>query len=286
MRTYSSDNSDSSGNVEDRDGLVVSHMALVGHIVRETMGRVPGHVDRDDLNSAGLAALVQAERAFDPTRGVPFARYAAIRIGGAVLDELRGSDWASRSVRRRARDLEEAHSLLSSRLGRPASEAEVGTALGLSADDVVANRGDVARASLVSLSGLADHTLDDLLPSEGLTPEHIVEHAERVAYLREAIAQLPQRLRVVVEQYFFAERPSAEIAVELGVTESRVSQMRTEALSLLRGALTAALEPDRVEPEARLNGCVARRRRAYYTAVAVRHSSQRRVGGPIPQASS
>ena len=89
--------------IEER---VRSHMALVGHIVRESMGRLPGHVSRDDLTSAGLTALVQAARSYDEERGVPFTRYAATRIRGAILDELRGIDWASRSVRRRARELD------------------------------------------------------------------------------------------------------------------------------------------------------------------------------------
>ena len=83
-----------------REALVVEHMTLVSHIVRETMTRVPAHVSRDDLQSAGLTALVKAARAYEPDRGVPFTRYAASRIRGAILDELRQVDWASRSVRR------------------------------------------------------------------------------------------------------------------------------------------------------------------------------------------
>ena len=87
------------------ESLVTAHMPLVGHIVRETMSRVPAHVNRDDLTSAGLAALVMAGRSFDPERGVTFARYAATRVRGAILDELRSIDWASRSVRRKAREI-------------------------------------------------------------------------------------------------------------------------------------------------------------------------------------
>src|SRR3954468_2255071 len=89
-----------------RDDLITAHIPVVSHIVRETMGRVPSHVDRDDLTSAGLAALVQASKSFDAERGVPFARYGGTRVRGAILDELRGIDWASRSVRRSARDLD------------------------------------------------------------------------------------------------------------------------------------------------------------------------------------
>jgi len=104
----------------DSDDLIVTAMGLVGHIVRETMNRVPAHVSRDDLHSAGLTAVVKAARAFEADRGVPFARYAASRIRGAMLDELRGFDWASRSVRRRARDLDATRSRLTAVLGRTA----------------------------------------------------------------------------------------------------------------------------------------------------------------------
>src|SRR4051794_29782939 len=85
----------------ETEAMIVEHMPLVGHIVRETMARVPSHVNRDDLTSAGLTALVMAASAFDAERGVPFNRYAATRVRGAIVDELRSIDWASRSVRRR-----------------------------------------------------------------------------------------------------------------------------------------------------------------------------------------
>ena len=91
------------------DELITANIALVGHLVRETMGRVPSHVSRDDLTSAGLTALVQAGRSYDPERGVPFNRYATMRIPGAILDELRRTDWASRSVRRRAGSVADVH---------------------------------------------------------------------------------------------------------------------------------------------------------------------------------
>ena len=86
-----------------REDIVRATMPLVGHLVREMLSRVPAHVNRDDLLSAGYAALVSAARGFDAERGVPFSRFAATRIRGALVDELRGLDWASRSVRQRAR---------------------------------------------------------------------------------------------------------------------------------------------------------------------------------------
>src|SRR5689334_15129313 len=100
------------------DDLVRAHLPLVGHLVRELLGRVPAHVSRDDLASAGMAALASAAKNFDPARGTPFTAFAATRIRGALLDELRGLDWASRSVRSRARRVEAAEQQLTATLGR------------------------------------------------------------------------------------------------------------------------------------------------------------------------
>ena len=254
------------------EALIVVHVPLVGHIVRETMARVPSHVDRDDLSSAGLAALVQAAHSYDPERGVPFNRYASTRIRGAILDELRSIDWASRSVRRRARELDATRSRLATVLGRSATTAEVAQASGMSTHEIASNEEDVARAQVLSLHASEDDSLGESLASSSPTPEAILEHREKLTYMTEAIAELPERLRHVVEQYFIAERPMAEIAATLGVTESRVSQLRAEALVLLRDALNNALEPDLVPDAARPGGAADRRREAYFAAVAARHA--------------
>lgn len=264
---------------DDIDELVTSHMALVGHIVRDSMSRLPGHVNRDDLTSAGLAALVQAARSYDASRGVPFTRYASTRVRGAIIDELRGVDWASRSVRRRARELEQTRNRLATDLGRVPTDAEVATTMGLTMDEVAANDDDVSRASVMSLQGFGETPIDDVLPTRVAGPEERIEHQERVGYLVDAVALLPDRLRVVVESYFFAERPMADIAAELGVTESRVSQMRAEALVLLKDAMNSALDPQLVTPHARPDGCAARRRDAYFAAVASRRTATARLSG-------
>ena len=257
----------------DRDELITRHIPVVSHIVRETMGRVPSHVDRDDLTSAGLAALVQASKSFDAERGVPFALYAATRVRGAILDELRGIDWASRSVRRRARDLDATRAQLSGILGRTPSTQEVAVAAGMTLAEIAQNDEDIARAQVLSLQGAQDASLDDVLPSAGPSPEQLVEHRERLTYLVEAVAELPDRLRIVISDYFLSERPMAEIAAELGVTESRVSQMRAEALVLLRDALNHELDPSQVTPHVRPQGSAARRRDTYFAAVAARHAA-------------
>lgn len=260
--------------------LIVDYMPLVGHIVRETLGRLPSHVSRDELTSAGLVALVQAARSFDIARGVSFAAYAGLRIRGAILDELRDVDWASRSVRRRARQVERARSDLSTSLGRTATEREVAGALGISLDELAANDTDVARASVLALDGLGQTPAAEIIASPQPGPEAVLEQHERLAYLVDAIAELPDRLRLVIQDYYFGSRPMLEIAAELDVSESRVSQMRSEALSLMRDAMNNALDPGLVSPPPRPEGVAARRRQAYVCAVAERRSAAARLARP------
>lgn len=265
------DISDTTGS----DALVTSHVPLVRHIVMETMNRVPSHVNRDDLMSAGLVALVKASRSFDAERGVPFARYAATRVRGAIVDELRASDWASRLVRRRARDVGTARAELAGKLGRTPSSEDLADSLGMSVAEIERNDEDVQRAHVLSVEGLQEIAPDTILRSDRPSPEEEVEHRERLTYLMDAVAELPERLRVVISDYFLGERPMNQIAAELGVTESRVSQMRAEALVLLRDALNRELEPSMVTPHARPGGAAARRREHYFAAVASRHAAHR-----------
>jgi RNA polymerase sigma factor for flagellar operon FliA len=255
-------------------------MPLVGHLVREMLARVPAHVNRDDLLSAGYAALVGAARGFDEERGVPFARFAANRVRGALLDELRGLDWASRSVRRRARHNDAARQELTAELGRTPTVGEVAERMGCRIEDIESADDDVQRAVVFSLQGFATAAADDMVTEPSPGPEEMLIRRERIGYLRHAIDALPDRLRVVVNGYFFEERPMAQIAAELGVTESRVSQLRAEALCLLRDGMNAHLESPAAEQVK--DGCVTRRRTAYYDSIANRGSLHSRlaVTGP------
>ncbi|MEU7909117.1 sigma-70 family RNA polymerase sigma factor [Actinoplanes sp. NPDC049118] len=251
-----------------REDVVRAHMPLVGHLVREMLARVPAHVNRDDLLSAGYAALVAAARGFDDGRGVPFARFAAARVRGALLDELRGLDWASRSVRQRARRTDSARQELTAELGRMPSATEVAARLGCSVEDVESADDDVQRAVVFSLQGFATAGADDMVTEPSAGPEEILIRRERLGYLRHAVEVLPERLRAVITGYFFDERPMAQIAVELGVTESRVSQLRAEALALLKDGLNTHLDPALAAESPAKEGCVARRRSAYFDEIA------------------
>ena len=260
-----------------REDVVRAHMPLVGHLVREMLARVPAHVSRDDLLSAGYAALVAAARGFDEARGVPFARFAAARVRGALLDELRGLDWASRSVRQRARRTDSARQELTAELGRTPTVQEVAARMGCTVEDIESADDDVHRAVVFSLQGFATAAADDMVTEPSAGPEEMLIRRERLGYLRHAVDALPDRLRVVVQGYFFDERPMARIAEDLGVTESRVSQLRAEALGLLRDGLNTHLDPALAAQNPPKEGCVARRRAAYYEQIAVRGDVRTRL---------
>ncbi|MGX6605548.1 sigma-70 family RNA polymerase sigma factor [Micromonosporaceae bacterium Da 78-11] len=273
-----------------REDIVQTHMPLVGHLVREMLARVPAHVNRDDLLSAGYAALVQAARGFDAERGVPFARFAATRVRGALLDELRGLDWASRSVRQRARRTDAARQELTAELGRTPTVQEVAERLGCTVEDIATAADDVQRAVVFSLQGFATAGADDMVTEPSAGPEEMLIRRERLGYLKHAVDALPERLRAVVQGYFFDERPMAEIAADLGVTESRVSQLRAEALSLMRDGLNTHLDPSLAAENPPKEGCVARRRASYYDQIAGRGTLRTRLaltspdGLPVPVA--
>jgi RNA polymerase sigma factor for flagellar operon FliA len=226
----------------DTEQLITANMPLVGHLVREMMNRLLAHVNRDDLVSAGMTALVLSARGFEAGRGVPFARFAAIRIRGALLDELRSMDWASRTVRGRARELDTVRTGLTNTLGRSPSPAELAAAMGVSISDLDSIDADVQRASVLSLQGFAPETGAALLPDAQRGPEQLLIDREQIGFLHDAIAELPERLALVVRAYFFEQRQMSDIAAELGVTESRISQLRSEALGMLRHGMRAQTE--------------------------------------------
>jgi RNA polymerase sigma factor for flagellar operon FliA len=260
----------------EQETLIRDNMALVGHMVREMLFKVPAHVHRDDLASAGYAALVTAAQAFDPGRGIPFGRFAALRVRGALLDELRGMDWATRSVRARARRADVARQELTARLGRTPTPAELAQLLGVGVGELAEVEDDVQRAAVLSLQGFTSGAAEDMVTETAMNPEELLLHRERIGYLHDAVAVLPERLRYVVEASFLQERPLAEVAAELGVTESRVSQLRTEALALLRDGLTTHMEQQGTGA-ATNDGCVARRRAAYVAQIAGRSTMATRL---------
>lgn len=248
--------------------LVAENLPLIGYNVSEVLHRVPPSVSRDELASAGALALVLAARAYDASTGVPFARYASLRIKGAILDELRSMDWASRGARRRSRELETATERLRATLGRTPTRDELAETLGVEVAAVDAARADSERRVL-SLD-VPDSQVAINVRDQDLTPEEQVLGGERAHWLRAAVTELPERLRVVISGLYLEDRSIADLATDLGVTQSRISQLRTEALGLLRDGLNTAFDPDLVTAPSRPDGVAERRRQAYYAAIAAR----------------
>lgn len=249
-----------------RNELIEKNLPLVGYQVAELLRRVPSFVQREDLASAGALALVQAAGSFDPEQGVPFHRYAIYRIRGAMLDELRAMDWATRGARQRTKQLEEMTQTLTAAEGRAPTREELASALGVEVEKVESTQIDAARrlVSIDAASPREDDTRGIELVDEGQTPEDSVLDDERMVYLRASVQALPQRLRFVVEQIFFEERPIKDIASEMGVTQSRVSQLRTEALTMMRDGMTHHLDPDLAsEDDKEPTGIVKKRRDSY-----------------------
>ena len=258
----------------EQERLIRENMALVGHMVREMLFKVPPHVHRDDLASAGYTALVTAAQAYDAGRGIPFGRFAAMRVRGALLDELRSMDWATRSVRARARRADVARQELTGKLGRTPTPTELAELLGVAVGELSNVDDDVQRAAVLSLQGFSAGA-EDMVTDTDLNPAEMLLHRERIGYLHDAVAALPERLRFVVEASFLRERPLAEVAAELGVTESRVSQLRTEALALLKDGLATHMEQQ--ETGSAKDGCVARRRAVYAAQIAARSTMSTRL---------
>jgi RNA polymerase sigma factor FliA len=224
---------------------VTEHLALATFAVNAVAARIslPAHVSRDDLVSCAHVALVEVARRFDPAAGASFATYALARLQGAVLDELRSGDWASRSVRAAARRTDAAADALTISLGRPPTREELAADLGIARSELDTLQVDVHRAVMVSIdaeTGPDGGSLD--LPDTGESPERALLRGERARYLQDAIRALPDRLDEVIERNFFGGESLTEIADGLGVTLSRVSQMRARALVLLHAAMKETWE--------------------------------------------
>lgn len=269
----------SAGAVDD---LVTEHLPLCSFAVNAVASRIslPSHVSREDLLSCAKVALVEVARRFDPTAGATFATYALPRLQGAVLDELRSGDWASRSVRAAARRTDAAADALTITLGRPPTREELAASLGVQKGDLETLQVDVHRAVMISIdadSGGDSGGLD--LPDPGESPERALLRVERARYLQQAIRELPDRLDEVIERNFFGGESLTEIAEDLGVTLSRVSQMRARALTLLHAAMSEVWEGRSVPAD---GGVRARnQQRSYVDRVAGRNAPPP-VAAPAP----
>ena len=232
---------------------ILDGLPLVRLVARSVATSLPRHVDVAELEAAGAVGLVEAARRFDDTRGVPFEPFARRRIRGAMLDAARRRDFASRSLRRWGRAIEQSRVTLSHALGRSPSEHEVAEHLGIAPQKLSRLKARLLEANLLHLdtSTVEDEFTGTVPGGDGDPATELVER-ERRSLLIDAVAALPERLRKVVVATYLEGRPLAEMAADLGVTESRVSQLRTEALTWLRQALEPGSEPRKGRPDPRV----------------------------------
>jgi RNA polymerase sigma factor for flagellar operon FliA len=218
---------------------------LVKYVVDRLALHLPKSVERDDLISAAIIGLFDALEKYDASKGTKFETYAIWRIRGAILDELRSLDWASRSIRRKARNVEEVARDLGQKLGRAATEEEVADALNLSPAELSRLMDEVHGTALLSLSkSVSSDEEQDFIQLEDIVddPAHKdaldqIETEEAREVLLETIDGLPEQQRLVVALYYYEEMTLKEIGEALHISESRVSQIHTRAVKTLKGRL-------------------------------------------------
>jgi RNA polymerase sigma factor FliA len=238
--------SDSADSQSVGNQLVMEHVGLVKALAQRLAQRLPAQVELTDMVSVGVLGLIDAASRYRPSSGVPFEAFARRRVQGAMLDMLRDLDWVPRSLRKLRRDLDSAVARLRHELQREPDDEEIARAMGLS--DVGYRRAldQVRSLELGAMRQLEAHTPDGaplievcIDPSEG--PEACVERAELRVHLARALADLPERERQILALYYEDELTMAEIGQVIGVCESRVSQLRSLALSRLRVSLGTSL---------------------------------------------
>ncbi|MCC7417939.1 MAG: FliA/WhiG family RNA polymerase sigma factor [Acidobacteria bacterium] len=231
-------------DVDDRNRLVMAHIGLVKSLASRLAHRVPAHVEISELISVGTLGLIDAAGRYEPALRVPFDAYARRRIHGAMLDALRDLDWAPRSLRRRGRAIETAMTRLRHELGREPESADIARALNVSEEDYDHLLDQLRSVELASIRQSTDGDggtrLDVAIdPDEG--PHAQLERTELRTLLARAVAELPERERQVLALYYEEELTLAEIGQVIGVGESRVSQLRAQAVARLRSHLAASM---------------------------------------------
>jgi len=243
--------SKSNGNdIDQRNDLILEYLPLVKFIANRIAGRLPNHIEVEDLINSGIIGLIDALKKFDASLKIKFKTYAEFRIKGAILDELRALDWVPRSTRQKASKLERAYSEVEQRVGRSASDSEMMEHLGITApdfDQLIREARGVALISLDELRGEGDENyernlLEYLADPENLSPAESLNLDQIYRIVAETIDQLPEKERLVISLYYYEELTMKEIGEIMNITESRVSQIHTKAILRLRGRLHKVLE--------------------------------------------
>lgn len=246
VKRYKQDTSGVDGKL--RDQLIMDYAPLIRFVAQRIAARLPSNIDIDDLISAGVIGLMDAIEKYDPSRDNKFKTYAEFRIRGAILDELRSQDWVPRSVRDKAKKIEKTYAELEQKFGRAVSDTEISGALGVELDeyyDMVAKVKAVTLLSIDELSGPNQHDRKSLLEclenSNSKNPFTQLKSKGIRELLVKNIEDLPEKQKLVLSLYYYEDLNLKEIGKILDVTESRVSQLHTQAVEKLRARLKPIL---------------------------------------------
>ncbi len=227
-----------------RDRLILHYAPLVKYVAGRVGSGLPAHVEQADLVSYGTFGLIDAITRFEPSREIKFESYAMARIRGAIIDELRSTDWIPRSVRMKARQFERTVAALEAKLQRNPTDEEIADEMEMDVEEIRKFLGQLSLVNVVALDellvdddGSAPRLVDTLKDTSALDPQAMAEHGEARQLLARAVEQLPEREKVVVSLYYFEGLTLADIGRVLGVTESRICQLHTKAVLHLRTKL-------------------------------------------------
>jgi len=237
-------------NPKIRAKVINEFAPLIKYIASRIAMRLPPHIDIHDLINAGVIGLIDAMEKFDASKNIKFKTYAEFRIRGAMLDELRSMDWVPRSIRQKARKIEEAYGRLEALLGRPASDEEVALELEIDMDSFYRLLSETASVSLLSLDDLGEdnqdaskrNLLEYIMQDEKDWPTHKIGLGEIRDMVAKAIQSLPEKERMVISLYYHDELTMKEIGHVLKFTESRVSQIHTKSVLRLRSKMQKILK--------------------------------------------
>jgi len=232
-----------------KDEIVVEYAPLIKYIAQKIASRLPANIELDDLMSCGVIGLMDAIEKFDPTRDNKFKTYAEFRIRGAILDELRAQDWVPRSIREKAKVIDRAYSKLESEFGRPATDEEMCKELSLTKEEFHDMLNKAKSVSMLNIDDSATFNRNDKRTMAGMNEEskHVnpftaVSNKNFRDKIKEGISQLPEKQRLVLSLYYYEDLNLKEIGQVLDVTESRVSQLHTQAVAKLKAKLQTMFE--------------------------------------------